>query len=152
YRQYHADAYFAPQRLFTGGAKRWLRIEHPFWERLLLRQTTPSFAAGIRRSHLYLSVEEVGSLWHLPQGIDLLDISWISARQERSFLVPYALTREPGWKIGVSRHAGQSADVLFPTEELTRHMLLVGRTGKGKSTLFEHLALAHQVLGRGGLC
>jgi hypothetical protein len=49
------------------------------------------------------------------------------------------------------------ADVYYPPEALRQHAFVLGRTGKGKSTLFEHLAQAQLALRDGqadqpGLC
>lgn len=47
-----------------------------------------------------------------------------------------------GWRIGCSTHAGHTVPVSVPVESLRRNLLAIARTGKGKSTLFLHLARA----------
>ena len=48
-----------------------------------------------------------------------------------------------GWHLGVSSHAGLDVPVCLPPQGLRGNVLAVAATGKGKSTLFQHLAQAH---------
>jgi hypothetical protein len=133
YQQYHTSAaYFRPRAYSACRVRGWLRGAEgePCWWR------------GMRRASLYLSSEEVALLWHPLSGEGLAETSFMEQRQERTRLAPHAVTTGNGWKLGVSEHAGMQVEVFFPFEELRRHAFVVGRTGKGKSTLFEHLALA----------
>ena len=57
-------------------------------------------------------------------------------------LAPPELTLGHGWKIGTSSHAGHCVPVFLPEECLRHNLLAVASTGKGKSTLFQHLAQA----------
>ncbi len=52
------------------------------------------------------------------------------------------LTLGLDWKIGTSSHAGHCVPVYLPDECLRHNLLAVASTGKGKSTLFQHLAQA----------
>jgi hypothetical protein len=94
-----------------------------------------------RSSHV-LSVADIASLWHLPQAQDLADLPYVERARARTALVPAELTWGHGWKIGTSSHAGHCVPVYLPDECLRHNLLTVASTGKGKSTLFQHLAQA----------
>ncbi|GHO96627.1 hypothetical protein KSF_066750 [Reticulibacter mediterranei] len=143
YQQYQtATAYFRTCRPYGWQAHRWLQ-EASGWTR------------GMRQASLYLTGEEAALLWHPMSGTALVETVGLEQRQERTILAPGIVAAGDGWKLGVSEHAGKQADVFFPFEELSRHIFIAGRTGKGKSTLFEHLALAqlhHPSRPQPGLC
>jgi hypothetical protein len=139
YRQYHtaAGGYFVSRRLSQGKAQRllrrqtgWMHSRWTGWEHDLATS-----------SHL-LSVADIASLWHLPQTQDLFDLPYVERARARTALAPSALTRENGWKIGTSSHVGHCVPVFLPEECLRHNLLAVASTGKGKSTLFQHLAQA----------
>jgi hypothetical protein len=137
YRQYHlaSGGYFVPRPVSQGKAKRlltrqkgWMRSHRTGWEHDLARSP-----------HL-LSVADIASLWHLPQSQDLFDLPYVERARARTALAPSELTRGNGWKIGASSHAGHCVPVFLPEECLRHNLLTVASTGKGKSTLFQHLA------------
>jgi hypothetical protein len=139
YRQYHtaAGGYFVSRRLSQGKAQRllrrqtgWIRPRWTGWEHDLATS-----------SHL-LSVADIASLWHLPQAQDLFDLPYVERARARTALAPSELTMGNGWKIGTSSHAGHCVPVFLPEECLRHNLLAVASTGKGKSTLFQHLAQA----------
>ena len=139
YRQYHtaSGGYFAPYRLSQAKLRRmlaqrrgWLSVRRTGWEYDLQRST-----------HL-LSVADIAALWHLPQAQDLADLPYVERARARTALAPPELTLGNGWKIGTSSHAGHCVSVYLPEECLRHNLLAVASTGKGKSTLFQHLAQA----------
>jgi hypothetical protein len=139
YRQYHmaSGGYFVSRQIKNGKAKRlltrkkdWMNIQRTGWQHDLARS-----------SHV-LSVADIASLWHLPQAQDLFDLPYVERARARTTLVPAELTRGNGWKIGTSSHAGHSVPVFLPQGRLRHNLLAVASTGKGKSTLFQHLAQA----------
>jgi hypothetical protein len=139
YRQYHmaSGGYFVSHGVSQGKAKR-----------LLTRKQgrIHSHATGWERdlassSHL-LSVADIAALWHLPQAQDLFDLPYVERARARTALAPSELTQGNGWKIGTSSHAGHSVPIFLPQECLRHNLLAVASTGKGKSTLFLHLAQA----------
>ena len=139
YRQYHtaAGGYFSLCRLSQAKGRRlltyhqgWLPFRHSGW------------AGDVRRSTHLLSVADIASLWHLPQAQDLFDLPFVERARARTALAPPELTRGNGWKIGASSHAGHCVPVFLPEECLRHNLLAVASTGKGKSTLFQHLAQA----------
>lgn len=99
---------------------------------------------GLRRSPLVLSVADVAALWHLPQAADLDDLPFVEHTRARTLLAPSALTRPTttGFRIGMTRHAGHIMPVYLPRDALRRNTLAIAKTGKGKSTLLQALAIA----------
>ena len=125
----------------------WLVLGRACWER------------DVARSLLYLSSEELAALWHLPPEQDTPDVPGLARGRARTRLVPHELTvlkkqvealpnasrvgELIDYQLGVSAHAGRVWPVYVPQDVLHQNLLAVAATGKGKSTLFTHLALAH---------
>lgn len=90
-------------------------------------------------SPLYLSVQELAGLWHLPVGEGL------EATQRQTFerLIPVAESvRHPeGLPIGEARKGDQSVPVTLTPEALQRNLFVIGKTQHGKSSFLEHLAV-----------
>ena len=149
YRQYHlaAGGYFVPHALSQAKTRRVLA------RRSGLAHVFSGWAGDLRRSKHLLSVADVAVLWHLPQASDLAELPLLERGRARTFLAPQELTTGNGWRIGSSTHAGHTLPVLLPAEMLRHNLLAVARTGKGKSTLFLHLAQAvlSETSGTGGL-
>ncbi len=123
-------------RLLTGQLLRWLLLGRPRWQR------------GVSHSPLYLSVEEVAALWHLLPEQDAPEIAGLERGLARSRPLPPRLANAlPAevlpYQVGQCDHAGQVWPVFAHTELFHHNSLAVAATGKGKSTLFSHLALAH---------
>jgi hypothetical protein len=135
YRQYHmaSGGYFVPRRLSERKSKRLLGTR---------RASLPGWARDVARSSHRLSVADLAALWHLPQAHDLVDIPYLERARARTALAPRVLTTGQGWRIGTSSHAGHHVPVFVPPECLRHNLLAVASTGKGKSTLFQHLAQA----------
>jgi hypothetical protein len=138
YRQYHlaAGGYFVPHFISQAKAQRLLVQDVGFVH--FCTGWTPS----IRRSRHLLSVADVAVLWHLPQASDLADLPLLERGRARTFLAPRELSTGNGWRIGSSSHAGHTLPINVPPEMLSHNLLAIARTGKGKSTLFLHLAQA----------
>jgi hypothetical protein len=139
YRQYHtaAGGYFVPRTLSESFARRLLVRKDGWFGRLFT-----GWECDLSRSHHILSVADVGMLFHLPQSTDLLDLPLVERGRAHTFLAPEPLTTGNGWKMGVSTHAGHVVPVFLPRVELRRNFLALASTGKGKSTLFQHVAQA----------
>lgn len=125
---------------------RWLILGRARWER------------DLAASPHYLSIEELAALWHLPPEQDMPDVPGLVHGRARTRLVPYELTgiQSDGantplvldlvpYRLGTSVHAGRVWPVAIPQDVLHHNLLAVATTGKGKSTLFQHLALAHLI-------
>ena len=139
YRQFHtaSGGYFTPHHLSQAKIRRVLALRRGWFP---MRRT--GWASDLRRSTHLLSVADIASLWHLPQAQDLADLPYVERARARTALVPSELTLGKGWKIGTSSHAGHCVPVFLPEECLRHNLLAVASTGKGKSTLFQHLAQA----------
>jgi hypothetical protein len=89
------------------------------------------------RSLPVLNTRELAGLWHLPQaGADVPLLERTAARQR----LPLPCTVGRGCRIGVSAHQGHEVPVSLPDELLRRHLLLVAKTRRGKSSLLLRLA------------
>lgn len=122
YRQFNLAAGngLAPQRLRR--------------EPLDLRELRPLAPA---RSTPILNTRELAGLWHLPQA--QADVPLLERTGARRHLPrPFSVTR--GCRIGVSAHQGRSVQVALPDELLRRHLLLVAKTRRGKSSLLLRIA------------
>jgi len=79
-----------------------------------------------------LNALELGGLWHLPAGhADVPLLERTGAR--RHLPLPYAAAR--GCRIGVSKHLGRDVPAFLTPEMLLRHLFVLAKTGRGKSTL-----------------
>jgi hypothetical protein len=84
-----------------------------------------------------LNTRELAGLWHLPQAEDDVPLVERTTARER---LPLPSTVASGCRIGVSAHQGRSVPVSLPDALLRRHLLLAGKTRKGKSSLLTHVA------------
>ncbi|MBV9354020.1 MAG: DUF87 domain-containing protein [Chloroflexi bacterium] len=90
-----------------------------------------------RRRQAVLSVRELAGLWHLPH--TTADTPLLERTRARRWL-PMPTTVAEGCRIGRSTHQGRTVPVSLPKELLRRHLLLVARTRRGKSSLLLRLA------------
>lgn len=83
-----------------------------------------------------LTTEEITSMYHLPHHLtDTPNIHWLSARK----LAPPVNLPKEGIKIGESNYRGDVRPInLLPADRL-RHLYMVGKTGVGKTVLFENM-------------
>ncbi len=141
YRQYHTatGGYFLPHRLSRRQTQRLLKHTP---QRTVFFAHQWGWQHGVRRSPHLLSVADIAALWHLPQTHDLAELPYVERGRARTFLAPVNVTQAHGWRLGESSHAGHDVPVFLPDECLRHNLLTVASTGKGKSTLFQHLASA----------
>jgi len=139
YRQYHtaAGGYFVSRRMLQGKVRR-LLIRRKGWR----GSRVSGWDYDLARSPHLLSVADLAALWHLPQAQDLSDLPYVEHARARTALAPAELSLGQGWKLGTSSHAGHCVPVYLPGECLGHNLLTIASTGKGKSTLFQHLAQA----------
>jgi Helicase HerA, central domain/Type IV secretion-system coupling protein DNA-binding domain len=90
-----------------------------------------------RRQRSILTTRELAGLWHLPHAE--ADVAFLERTTARHWL-PLPSTVAGGCRIGESRHQGRSVPVDVPLDVLRRHLLLVAKTRRGKSTLMLRLA------------
>ncbi|MDQ6671154.1 MAG: DUF87 domain-containing protein [Chloroflexota bacterium] len=96
---------------------------------------------GSRRRQPVLTTRELASLWHLPHAA--ADVALLERTTARRWL-PLPPSVAVGCRIGVSIHQGRQVPVALPADLLGRHLLLVAKTRRGKSTLM--LRLAHHAM------
>ena len=102
------------------------------------QNSAASFAAWRQPRRLpILTTLELAGMWHLPHAA--ADVALLERTSARRWLpLPPAVAQ--GCPIGVARHQGYEVPVAVPTDVLRRHLLLVAKTRRGKSTLMQHLA------------
>ena len=84
-----------------------------------------------------LTTRELAGLWLPPQaGADVPLLERTAARE----YLPLPGTVAHGCRIGVSAHQGREVPVALPDDLLRRHLLLVAKTRRGKSSLLLRLA------------
>ena len=84
-----------------------------------------------------LNTRELAGLWHLPQA--RADVPLLERTTSRRRLpLPSEVRR--GCRIGTSTQLGRAVPVALPPDLLGRHMLLVAKTRRGKSSLLVQLA------------
>ncbi|MFN8472192.1 MAG: hypothetical protein U0822_08390 [Anaerolineae bacterium] len=89
------------------------------------------------RSLPLLNVRELAGLWHLPHAhADVPLLERTTARRR----LPLPATVACGCPVGVSSHQGRSVAVALPDSLLARHLLLVAKTRRGKSSLLLQIA------------
>lgn len=97
---------------------------------------------------MILNVEELSSLYHLPvRMLDTPGLKWLNAR---SLPAPANLPEE-GIVIGESTYRGTKKLVRLKEEDRRRHLFMIGKTGVGKTTLFETMIEQDMQSGK-GLC
>jgi hypothetical protein len=84
-----------------------------------------------------LNSRELAGLWHLPQEpVDLPFLERTTARQR----LPLPVTVAGGCRTGASVYQNRTVPVALPEDLLRRHLLLVAKTRRGKSSLLLQLA------------
>ncbi len=91
-----------------------------------------------RQFRLLLGTQELASLWHLPHaGFSAGTIVWT---QGRHVPLPVQLRRNRQHiHLGENYYAGQQTPVYIRSEDRTGHMIVLGKTGMGKSTLLHNM-------------
>lgn len=91
---------------------------------------------SIGTNSMLLNTEELASIYHLPnQFTDTPNIHWLSSRK----LAPPANLPHEGIKMGESVYRGQTREInLLPNDRL-RHTYTIGKTGVGKTVMFENM-------------
>ncbi len=92
-----------------------------------------TFTAG---PAMILNTEELASLFHLPtRYTDTPNIRWLKSR---TLAAPHNLPTE-GTIIGESSFRGEVKPVRIQPDDRRRHIFMLGKTGVGKTTLFENM-------------
>ena len=86
-----------------------------------------------------LTTLELAGMWHLPHAA--ADVALLERTTARRWL-PLPAAVADGCRIGTSRQQEREVPVAVPRDVLRRHLLLVAKTRRGKSTLMQRLAHA----------
>jgi len=138
YRQFNlaGGAYFVPSRVRTRRAE---ELVERGWDR------------GLRRSSHFLDLDALTNMWHLPHPAVLVDLALVEHRRARTILIPPRLLATGRGKrtVGYSEHAGYRRPVSWPDIFLRQHTQITGKSGEGKSTCMEQIALEIMLRGEG---
>lgn len=95
---------------------------------------------------MILNTEEIASLFHFPnQFVETPHINWLLARH----LPPPTNLPTEGRIIGENIYRGVKKMVMIKPNDRRRHIYVIGKTGTGKSTLLESMAIADIKAGEG---
>lgn len=95
---------------------------------------------------LILNTEELASLYHLPNRfIETPNINWLLAKKE----APPPNLPDDGTILGQSNYRGIQKFVRVKLEDRLRHIYMIGKTGVGKTVLFENMIMQDIKEGRG---
>ena len=101
------------------------------------------FGDGMR---MILNTEELTSIYHLPNRfIETPNINWLLAKKEP----PPSNLPDEGTIIGNSVYRGQIKPVRIQEADRLRHIYMVGKTGVGKTVLFQNMIRQDIEEGRG---
>jgi hypothetical protein len=99
-----------------------------------------------RGPRLVLNTEELASVFHFPNRFtDTPNIAWLLAKRAAP---PPNLPNE-GTIIGNSIYRGEEKPVKIKDEDRLRHVYMIGKTGVGKTVLFENMIMQDIREGRG---
>ena len=99
-----------------------------------------------RGPRLILNTEELSSLYHLPNRfIETPNIAWLLAKKEP----PPANLPKEGTTIGNSLFRGSELPIKIKEIDRLRHVYMIGKTGVGKTVLFENMILQDIKEGKG---
>lgn len=93
-----------------------------------------------------LNTEELASIFHLPNRFtDTPNIAWLLAKRAAP---PSNLPKE-GTLLGKSVYRGEAKPVCVKQEDRLRHIYMIGKTGVGKTVLFQNMILQDIKEGKG---
>lgn len=95
---------------------------------------------------MLLNTEEIASIWHFPnRNVDTPNIHWLRARA----LPPPPNLPAEGTVIGQSLYRGETKEVRVTSPDRMRHIYMIGKTGVGKTVLFENMIMQDIRAGHG---
>ena len=99
-----------------------------------------------RGPRLILNTEELSSLYHFPNRfIETPNIAWLLAKKEP----PPANLPKEGTVIGNSLYRGANIPIKIKEIDRLRHIYMIGKTGVGKTVLFENMIMQDIREGKG---
>ncbi|RLC37834.1 hypothetical protein DRH29_00240 [candidate division Kazan bacterium] len=101
---------------------------------------------GNPKDSFILNTDELATIFHLPYtGIETPNIRWVRARR---LPAPDNLPKE-GITIGKNIFRGMERMVKIKRDDRRRHLYMIGRTGTGKTTWMQNMALQDIINGEG---
>jgi len=95
---------------------------------------------------IVLNTEEMASLFHLPgPWVDTPNIRWMEARKAPP---PVNLPKE-GITLGYVEYRGERQEVKLKRADRMRHFYVIGKSGSGKTTVLQHMAVQDVQNGEG---
>jgi len=99
-------------------------------------------------SRLILNTEELSSVFHFPNRfIETPSISWLLSKKE----APPANLPKEGTSIGNSIYRGEIKPIRIQEADRLRHIYMIGKTGVGKTVLFQNM-IAQDIAEGKGVC
>ena len=93
-----------------------------------------------------LNTEEVATLWHLPNAsLDTPSIRWLRSKR----LPPPDNLSKEGLVLGKSIYRGEESIIKIKDDDRRRHIYCIGKTGTGKTTWIQNMALQDIIAGKG---
>lgn len=93
-----------------------------------------------------LNTEEIATIWHLPNAhLDTPNIRWLKAKR---LSPPDSLPKE-GIVLGKNTYRGVENFIRVKEDDRRRHLYCIGKTGTGKTTWMQNLALQDILDGKG---
>lgn len=100
------------------------------------------------RPYSVLNTEELASIFHFPNKfIETPNIKWLLSK----FMPPPTNLPLEGAILGESIYRGETKMVKIKDEDRRRHIFMIGKTGVGKTTLFENM-IKQDILAGKGVC
>ncbi len=107
-----------------------------------------SYSRTSNPTQCIFSPSEVASLWHLPhEGFTASNIAWVRGKYVPLPTIMRGKTE--GVCLGDNRYGGRVYPVYMLPKDRAGHMIIVGKTGMGKSTLLHNLIHQDIAAGRG---
>ncbi|MFA7244395.1 MAG: hypothetical protein WC080_03860 [Patescibacteria group bacterium] len=101
------------------------------------------FGAGLK---MILNTEELASIIHMPNRfVETPNVAWLLAKRQ----APPSNLPDEGTIIGNSIYRGETKPVRIKEEDRLRHIYMIGKTGVGKTVLFENMIMQDIREGRG---
>lgn len=113
---------------------------------LLVDYITRGFSR--RQPTFILTTEELTSLFHFPnRPLDTPNVHWLGARK----LPPPSKLPKSGVLLGFSNYRGLETPIYYSYPDRTRHMYMLGKSGSGKTNLFQNM-IVQDIRNGHGVC
>lgn len=128
----------------------WPSMNAFFYKKINPRKITIDFVFRYfsRRKKIILNTEELASIFHFPTKYnETPNILWLTSKKAP----PPQNVSPDGALLGYNEYRGVRTPIKISRKDRLRHMYVIGKTGSGKSTLMENLAL-HDIHNGDGVC